>query len=326
MTVTSFKEQHRDKSRLSRQEYDKTRYFIAITNDVNDGELELLAFRPDLAPGQAHPTIPGLFVEAFIPSRIKGSNAHNIVVEHANGEEEEDPLARDAKIEFSTQDVTEFTVWDADGDPMQNTAGDLFQPQEVEASRWIMSVSKNLAQVPPWILIYQNVINDADITIRGISWPKWSLLLKNLRIPDFEVENDVRFIPLSFQLHYNKKLWIRRIVNEGFNELVTIANTNIDIQMPIQFGPMKERPTEPFLLDEDGKAFRDVNGNVTNNVPPEDIVIFGKAQARPPSVRRSAFELVLETYCGKIRYGEAMHRPLRKSRRSRRWRAPARPA
>ena len=132
-----------------------TRYFLAMATNVNDGVLDIWRSRRDLLPYQPHPNSPRLRVASNEPRRREGTLLWDITVQYSaelqEREEDENPLARPAKISWSAAMYQRATLFDADGKPIRNAAGDLFDPQEVEDERWVISVKKNVAAVPKWI-------------------------------------------------------------------------------------------------------------------------------------------------------------------------------
>ena len=139
-------------------------------------------------------------------------------------EEDENPLARPAKISWSAAMYQRATLFDADGKPIRNAAGDLFDPQEVEDERWVISVKKNVAAVPKWILSYRMVVNDGAVRIQGLTFPKETLRLQGLAISEEQIENRIPFYEVSFELHFREEGWRRPLINRGYNELVKSDN------------------------------------------------------------------------------------------------------
>ncbi len=200
------------------------RYFVAKATSVNDGVLDIWRSRRDLLPYQPHPLSPRLRVAANEPRRREGTLLWDVNVcysaELEEREEDENPLARPASISWSSAMYQRATLFDADGKPIRNSAGDLFDPQEIEDERWVISVKKNVAAVPKWILNYRMVVNDGAVRIQGLTFPKETLRLQGLSISEEQIENRVPFYVVSFELHFREEGWRRRLINRGYNELV----------------------------------------------------------------------------------------------------------
>eukprot|EP00913_Durusdinium_trenchii_P005642 g5260.t1 len=261
-------------------EADYVRYFTAATSSVSDGVAALAAYRPDLLPYRPHPVDLLAKVSSWNPVRRAGTAIFDITVEYSREveepEEEENPLARPAKIDWSEVSVQRATLVDAAGVPMRNRAGDLYDPYELEDVSWVARVQKNVAAWPKWLKSYAGAINDAPVKIRGETFAKHTLRLRGLEIPDLEEDNNIRFHALSFELHLKEEGWDYRPINRGFNELPSAIGNFLfgeDAAQPILIGTPKERPNDPVYLDKDGVAYRDENGNVRVNIKPEEIVV-----------------------------------------------------
>ncbi len=158
------------------------------------------------------------------PRRREGTLLWDVTVQYSaelqEREEDENPLARPAKISWSAAMYQRATLFDADGKPIRNAAGDLFDPQEVEDERWVISVKKNVAAVPKWILSYRMVVNDGAVRIQGLTFAKETLRLQGLAISEEQIENNIPFYEVSFELHFREEGWRRPLINRGYNELV----------------------------------------------------------------------------------------------------------
>lgn len=262
-------------------EAEYTRHFTAAASSVHDGLDELAAYRPDLLPYQKHPKDELALVEEWNPVRRAGTTIFDVTVEYSRDieepEQEENPLARPAKIDWSEVAVQRGTLVDADGVPMRNRAGDLYDPYEFEDVTWVARVQKNVAAWPKWLKSYAGAVNDAPVKIRRETFDKHTLRLRGLELPDAETENNVRFHALSFELHVKEEGWNYQPINRGFNELPSLEDQLVEgleeIGRPILIGTPKERPTEPVYLDENGTAYRDEDGNVRTKLEPEEIIV-----------------------------------------------------
>jgi hypothetical protein len=258
------------------------RYFLAKATSVNDGVLEIWRSRRDLLPYQPHPNSPRLRVQSNEPKRREGTLLWDVEVRYSaeleEREKDENPLARPAKISWSSAMYQRATLFDADKKAIRNAAGDLFDPQDVEDERWVISVKKNVAAVPKWILNYRMVVNDGNVRIQGLTFPKETLRLQGLSISEEQIENNVPFYVVSFELHFREEGWRRPLINRGYNELVESKDPDKPGKrlIPILMGlrGAEERPQDPAFLDREGKAYRDSSGQVTNDILPSQIVTF----------------------------------------------------
>ena len=117
-----------------------------------------------------------------------------------------------------------------------NSAGIPFDPPpEVDASRLSLSIIYNLAQVPTWVLDYQDAVNQNSLSIEGVSFNARTLKC-NVTVGEWQVENDVTYRQVTLQLQARQETWDLQLVDRGYQQLV---NTNI---------------LEP-LTDDDGNRF-----------------------------------------------------------------------
>jgi hypothetical protein len=218
----------------------------------------LLNERPDLAPGQMHPTILGAYVEEFSPERIvEGGDGWDVTVRYVIGREDIrldlPPIQRPAIIDATHESVEVPTFTKADGSFWRNTAGDLIAGITKVENHWVFNVQKNVATVPAWFLDYANAVNSDPVNLRGLGVLPHYLLLKEPRVPlnpSTEQVNGItyNFYPLTFSLLYNPNTWITKVFNRGlWEQHPTDGYKRItdDEDEPVD---------EPQFLDEDGAA------------------------------------------------------------------------
>ena len=122
------------------------------------------------------------------------------------------------------------------------------------------------------------VVNDGNVRIQGLTFPKETLRLQSLSISEEQIENNIPFYIVSFELHYREDGWRRPLINRGYNELVESKSPDQPGKrlVPILMGlkGAEERPQDPVFLDREGKAFRDESGQITSDILPSQIVTF----------------------------------------------------
>ena len=142
----------------------------------------------------------------------------------------------------------------------------------------MIAVSKNVAAVPKWILKYRMVVNDGNVRIQGLTFPKETLRLQGLSISEEQIESNIPFYVVSFELHFREEGWRRPLINRGYNELIDSDNPRLPGKrlVPILMGlkGAEERPQDPVFLDREGKAYRDESKQITNDIEPSKIVTF----------------------------------------------------
>lgn len=164
------------------------------------------------------------------------------------------PLLRRRTLEWTTNQYREGVLKDRDNKAVVNSAGDFFDPPpEKDASYWVASISKNVAQVPAFMAEVDNPINEDDVDLGGITWPAGTFRLSNLRISDEQKENGYSFFVLSYQLEYRKAGWALKIPDNGMREKDPGDSTK-----RIHIKDDNEEPvTSPVLLDGSGNRLAD---------------------------------------------------------------------
>lgn len=91
--------------------------------------------------------------------------------------------------------------------PIVNSAGDPPDPvPEMTDYYWVANVTKNVANVPSWVLDdYSGSINAAPYVIEGLTVLAESSRLSNLKISRKLKENDVRYRTISFSLEFRAR-------------------------------------------------------------------------------------------------------------------------
>jgi hypothetical protein len=127
------------------------------------------------------------------------------------------PTNRPPRITWDSETVQQFTTKDKDGKPMLNSAGDPLEPIEKDDIRWIISLTKNFASLPLWILNCVNVVNSSAVTVSGVTLPTRTVKTQRLRISDLLNENGFDFYEVTIELAYKPDTWDVDRLDEGFN-------------------------------------------------------------------------------------------------------------
>jgi hypothetical protein len=151
-------------------------------------------------------------------------------------------------------------VFDKNGDTINNSAGDPFDPPlMMDDSRRVISVSKNLAAHPTWILNYQDTVNSDSFTVRGVTYTAGQGKLQRVSISNELSRNGTTYYVVQFEIHLQKNGWLLQPLDAGFRErdysgdLINIVNPGDN-----------EEPSAPVPLDGAGTALD--NPSFTNNV------------------------------------------------------------
>lgn len=173
----------------------------------------------------------------------------------------EDPTQDAMQIRVYTEQFQKPAVFDKDGNKIVNSAGDPFDPPNMmDDSRRVISLVRNVAAYPAWVLTYQDSVNSDTFTVRGITYAAGVGKVQSVSISDGQVRNGYPFYTLEVLIHLQKNGWILQPLDVGFRELDYAGTSLINI---LNSGD-SERPSAPVPLDGAGRALADPS--TTNNV------------------------------------------------------------
>jgi hypothetical protein len=132
-------------------------------------------------------------------------------------ESEENPLNRPARIRWRTSNYQKAIWQDINSKAILNSAGDYFDPPvEVDRAYWTVSVSKNVPDVPTFILDYENAVNNAAITIGGVVIGEHEAKLSDIEISELKIEGDYQYFEFSYTLERRREKWIPfKVLDQG---------------------------------------------------------------------------------------------------------------
>ncbi len=242
---------------------DSKRVWRVVTNNSYDDEFIVgQAVDPNTGvaipkPFDAHPTRLNLWAkEADARNEDVSSYLWIVFVDYTSelpdkAISDQNPMARGWIDEFSAVRYQAPAIQGSLVDPVTgaeanqqtaivNSAGDPFDPPpEMDASRLLISLRINLDSVPQWILLFQDAVNDAPVTIRGITFPAGTLKA-NVGIGPIEIDNSYYYRQLSLELEYRWSTWNGIFLDRGFNYRVSGKPKKITVN--------GSEPTQPFLL------------------------------------------------------------------------------
>lgn len=165
-------------------------------------------------------------------------------------DDDEPPLGRRAKIRWRTNKYQKAVEKDRDDDAILNSAGFYFDPPPLkDLSRWVVTVSKNVAAVPTDILVYPDALNDATWTIQGINVEPNAAKIMEIDISDLQKEQDQEFYVFTYTVEFDKDLWKGIYLNQGFYDT--------DGERIPDNGTPAKPCASPWPLDADGHKIDD---------------------------------------------------------------------
>lgn len=163
------------------------------------------------------------------------------------------PTSDPTYITWDTEQFQKPATQDKDGKGVVNSAGDPFIPAaQMDDSRRIVTVQKNLANVPTWILSYQDAVNSDTFTIDGRSIAIGEAKMQRVSVGPPEIRNGTTFRQVTFVIALQRDGWAYKILDQGVNEKDPTAPTG---RKPIYL--KGQLPSGPVLLDGTGKAQTD---------------------------------------------------------------------
>lgn len=268
------------------------------------GWIGLLTDQPQFRPGQPHYNRAILAkVVSFDADRMGTTKAAWEVVvryrrELTEESQEQSPLARPAEIDLDSESEEVPIDRDAKGRAILTSAGGLVAGITEEESRWIFNFSKNVPDIPAWIIPYRNAVNLDAVRVGGITIEPGYLLLKNPRCGKPQRVTirgrEIVYRELTLSLVYHPKSWIKRYYDRDLCEL-----GEVEKQVPDPNGSKDKdgKPTmltkkvidrvritskndqgddvevdEPQFLDGNGRRPRNKDGTPKQPLAPEDIV------------------------------------------------------
>ena len=157
-----------------------------------------------------------------------------------------------ASISWGSEQFQKPAVFDLAGKLIVNSAGDPFDPPAMmDDSRRVVTVEKNLAVVPTWILDYQDAVNNDSFTVDGVTIGIGKAKMQNVTVSPRQRRNGTIFRTVTFTIHLQRDGWLLDILDAGFREKVSGGRRNI------KNNGDGEAPTAPVPLDGNGQPIDD---------------------------------------------------------------------
>ena len=121
--------------------------------------------------GSAHPSDAGAFCVSLSVSNDDPWKGWKVTAEYSSEYElTTNPINDPAIITWGSEQFQKVAVEDTSGHAILNSFGDYYDPPAMmDDSRRTVTITKNLAAVPSWILSYQDAVNNDVFTIDGFS-------------------------------------------------------------------------------------------------------------------------------------------------------------
>lgn len=165
---------------------------------------------------------------------------------------DDNPTDDPASITWNSEQFQKPAVFDLSGKLIVNSAGDPFDPPAMmDDSRRVVTVEKNLAVVPTWILDYQDAVNSDTFTVDGVSIGVGKAKMQAVTVGPRQRRNGTIFRTVNFTIHLQREGWLLDILDAGFRRKISGGRENI------RNSGDSELPTAPVPLDGNGQPIDD---------------------------------------------------------------------
>lgn len=159
----------------------------------------------------------------------------------------ENPIFEPAQIEWDGENFEEVVIYDRNRNAVLNSAGDPFENLMRERGRRVVTVRKNIANVPTWIINAEDAVNSAAFTLDGFSIPTNKAKLGAPKLGPWIYRNNIRYREMTMQIKLNKDGWNAQPMQVGFQYRTDAGKL---VKAVSEDGT---DPTNPVCLKADGK-------------------------------------------------------------------------
>lgn len=175
-----------------------------------------------------------------------------------------DPISMAAEISWETVRFTKDATKDINGKAITNAAGD--RPEkgtEIDASRELVRVNKNMIAVPQWIKQYRDAVNSDAFILDGIPIDAGEAKIVGVGIQPWKNESlgetsaFISYRPVTMEIEISEEGWGLEFLNEGFyafegegdeRKKVLISDDNGDpVSKPVLLTPDGRKLSTEFL-------------------------------------------------------------------------------
>jgi hypothetical protein len=201
--------------------------------------------------GEVHPDDAGAWCTTLNVDPSDPWKGWTVTAEYSTERElAEDPTADPAEITWGYEQFQKPAVTNYAGQAIVNSAGDPFDPPiMIDDSRPYVTISKNLASVPVWIMTYQDAVNSSSFVVDGVTVGAGLAKMQNITVTRGQSRNGISFRTVTFSIHLQKQGWQSRQLDAGFRE-VTYSGELQNIRNPGD----DELPAAPVPLNGSGMA------------------------------------------------------------------------
>lgn len=158
----------------------------------------------------------------------------------------ENPLLEPAVITWGSEQYQKPVTIDKEDNLIVNSAGDPFDPPAMmDDARVSVTVTKNVASIPSWVLQYHNAINSASFTIDGTTIAARVAKVQSVSIGERQFRGGVQFRVLTYSMTFRYEGWPLVVLDAGMRKIsgttrVPIANADAPVPLDGLGAPIAE--------------------------------------------------------------------------------------
>jgi hypothetical protein len=173
---------------------------------------------------EAHPAYSSAFAVSQGISEVgdSGGLGWHVTTGYSSARElNEDPEDDEVLIDWNSEIYQEIVQFDVNGKAVLNSAGDYFidPTPSRDAIHMIARIEANVTDVPPFIISYQNAVNDNVVNIGGLICAAGLVKVQRMTIGKRQARNDTTFYPFSYEAHVHSDGWRLRPLDAGFRQI-----------------------------------------------------------------------------------------------------------
>lgn len=175
-----------------------------------------------------------------------------------NAQLPDNPILWPVQFSLEWASHTRLMEYDITGRPIANTAGDLFDPVEIDDARPVLVAVKNMSSLAAIIslaITYKNAINNS--TFYGA--PAYAAKVESITSGTLQTTNDFSYYPMTIRIQFTNPNefslgWDIRLLNQGPHYLDASGNK---ARVRVLDGDKKGQFLQKALLDADGNQIPD---------------------------------------------------------------------
>jgi hypothetical protein len=167
--------------------------------------------------GSAHPSDAGAFCQSLSVRCTNPWKGWTVTASYSSEYElNTNPTLDPAVINWGSEQFQRVAFEDTSGHAILNSFGDYFDPPAmIDDSRETVTITKNLAAVPSWLLEYKDAVNNDSFSIDGFSIGIGKAKMQSVTVAAKEKRNGTTFYPVTFTIHLQFNGWLLELLDAG---------------------------------------------------------------------------------------------------------------